>query len=40
MLRGLSYKEVLGTNKSFKDPIPLVDMVEFLVNVWELEGVF
>ena len=36
----LSYYEVLSNFKPFEKPIPLPEMVDFLVEVWEREGVF
>ncbi|KAG5540902.1 hypothetical protein RHGRI_020968 [Rhododendron griersonianum] len=35
-----SYENLLGTNKPFPQPIPLAEMVEFLVDIWELEGLY
>ncbi|PHT40294.1 hypothetical protein CQW23_19148 [Capsicum baccatum] len=36
----VSYETLLGTNKSFPQPIPLSEMVDFLVDVWEQEGLY
>ncbi|KAF8106127.1 hypothetical protein N665_0147s0080 [Sinapis alba] len=35
-----SYDSLLGSNKSFPQPIPLNEMVDFLVEVWEQEGLY
>ncbi|GER35350.1 A-kinase anchor protein 10, partial [Striga asiatica] len=35
-----TYENLLGTNKSFPQPIPLAEMVDFLVDVWEQEGLY
>ncbi|GLT43632.1 hypothetical protein SLA2020_175690 [Shorea laevis] len=35
-----TYDNLLGTNKPFPRPIPLPDMVNFLVDVWEQEGLY
>ncbi|XP_060208926.1 uncharacterized protein LOC132636211 isoform X2 [Lycium barbarum] len=35
-----SYETLLGTNKPFPQPIPLSEMIDFLVDVWELEGLY
>ncbi|KAK4338573.1 hypothetical protein RND71_043060 [Anisodus tanguticus] len=35
-----SYETLLGTNKPFPQPIPLSEMVDFLVDVWEQEGLY
>lgn len=35
-----TYENLLGTNKPFPQPIPLPEMVEFLVDVWEQEGMY
>ncbi|KAK6787148.1 hypothetical protein RDI58_015673 [Solanum bulbocastanum] len=35
-----SYETLLGTNKLFPQPIPLPEMVDFLVDVWEQEGLY
>ncbi|KAK8948711.1 hypothetical protein KSP39_PZI005558 [Platanthera zijinensis] len=35
-----TYDSLLGTNKRFPHPIPLTEMVDFLVDVWEQEGLY
>ncbi|KAG8375789.1 hypothetical protein BUALT_Bualt10G0137000 [Buddleja alternifolia] len=35
-----TYESLLGTNKLFPQPIPLAEMVDFLVDVWEQEGLY
>ncbi|KAJ4953073.1 hypothetical protein NE237_029905 [Protea cynaroides] len=35
-----SYDNLLGTNKPFPQRIPLAEMVDFLVDIWEQEGMF
>ncbi|KAG5601542.1 hypothetical protein H5410_032912 [Solanum commersonii] len=35
-----SYEMFLETNKLFPQPIPLPEMVDFLVDVWEQEGLY
>lgn len=35
-----TYENLLGTNKPFPRPIPLPEMVEFLVDVWEQDGLY
>ncbi|KAM7459491.1 hypothetical protein LguiA_036485 [Lonicera macranthoides] len=35
-----TYDSLLGTNKPFPQPIPLTEMVSFLVDVWEQEGLY
>ncbi|TMX00357.1 hypothetical protein EJD97_000982 [Solanum chilense] len=35
-----NYVTLLGTNKLFPQPIPLPEMVDFLVDVWEQEGLY
>ncbi|EPS58050.1 hypothetical protein M569_16767 [Genlisea aurea] len=35
-----TYESLLGSNKPFAQPIPLAEMVEFLVDVWEQEGLY
>ncbi|KAG6409489.1 hypothetical protein SASPL_127529 [Salvia splendens] len=32
------YEGLLGSNKPFPQPIPLTEMVDFLVDVWEQDG--
>ncbi|XP_010250116.1 PREDICTED: uncharacterized protein LOC104592441 isoform X2 [Nelumbo nucifera] len=35
-----TYDSLLGTNKPFPQPISLSEMVDFLVDVWEQEGMY
>ncbi|KAJ4957460.1 hypothetical protein NE237_024571 [Protea cynaroides] len=35
-----TYDSLLGTNKPFPQPIPLAEMVDFLVDIWEQEGMY
>ncbi|KAF7817250.1 uncharacterized protein G2W53_031219 [Senna tora] len=35
-----TYKSLLGTNKPFPQPIPLREMVEFVVDIWEQDGLY
>ncbi|KAL8501834.1 hypothetical protein ACS0TY_021083 [Phlomoides rotata] len=35
-----SYDSLLGTNKAFPQPVPLAEMVDFLVDVWEQGGLY
>ncbi|GAA0151052.1 hypothetical protein LIER_09854 [Lithospermum erythrorhizon] len=35
-----SCESLLGTNRPFPQPIPLSDMVDFLVDIWEHEGLY
>ncbi|CAN6907448.1 unnamed protein product [Brassica oleracea] len=35
-----SYDSLLGSNKLFPQPIPLNEMVDFLVEVWEQDGLY
>ncbi|XP_038694608.1 uncharacterized protein LOC119992069 isoform X2 [Tripterygium wilfordii] len=35
-----TYDSLLGSNKPFPQPIPLAEMVDFLVDVWEQEGMY
>ncbi|KAL5150350.1 hypothetical protein HKD37_13G037005 [Glycine soja] len=35
-----TYESLLGTRQPFSKPIPLTEMVEFLVDVWEREGMY
>ncbi|CAI8599646.1 unnamed protein product [Vicia faba] len=35
-----SYESFLGTSKPFPQRIPLGEMVDFLVDIWELEGMY
>jgi hypothetical protein len=36
----ITYEELLMTNKPFVQPISLTEMVEFLVDCWEQEGLY
>ncbi|CAL0327784.1 unnamed protein product [Lupinus luteus] len=36
----ISYETLLGTRRLFAKPVPLSEMVEFLVDVWEQEGMY
>ncbi|XP_019255686.1 PREDICTED: uncharacterized protein LOC109234242 isoform X2 [Nicotiana attenuata] len=36
----VSYESLFGTNKRFPQPIPLSDMVDFLADIWEHEGLY
>ncbi|OWM78277.1 uncharacterized protein LOC116201858 isoform X2 [Punica granatum] len=36
----VTYESLLGSNKPFPQPVPLSEMVDFLVNVWEQEGMY
>ncbi|KAL5729598.1 hypothetical protein ACHQM5_002527 [Ranunculus cassubicifolius] len=36
----VTYDSLLGNNKPFHQPIPLSEMVDFLVDVWEQEGMY
>ncbi|AEE75724.1 unnamed protein product [Arabidopsis thaliana] len=36
----VTYESLLGSNKRFPRPIPLDEMVQFLVEVWEEEGLY
>ncbi|CAI9766195.1 unnamed protein product [Fraxinus pennsylvanica] len=36
----MTYEDVLSTNEAFKEPIPLPEMVDFLVDIWQDEGLF
>ncbi|KAF9600105.1 hypothetical protein IFM89_003652, partial [Coptis chinensis] len=36
----VTYDSLLGTNKPFPQPITLSEMVDFLVDVWEQEGMY
>ncbi|KAL3362938.1 hypothetical protein AABB24_012301 [Solanum stoloniferum] len=36
----VSYDSLFGTNKRFPQPIPLSDMVDFLADIWEHEGLY
>jgi hypothetical protein len=35
-----TYDGLLGSNKPFAKPIPLSEMVDFLVDIWEQEGMY
>ncbi|KAK8551196.1 hypothetical protein V6N12_039853 [Hibiscus sabdariffa] len=35
-----TYESLLGSNKPFPHPIPLSEMIDFLVDVWEQEGLY
>ncbi|KAM7483645.1 hypothetical protein LguiB_008228 [Lonicera macranthoides] len=35
-----TYDGLLGSNKPFSRPIPLSEMVDFLVDIWEQEGMY
>ncbi|XP_061359812.1 uncharacterized protein LOC133303859 [Gastrolobium bilobum] len=35
-----TYESLLGNNKQFPQPIPLGEMVDFLVDIWEQEGLY
>ncbi|KAG2723096.1 hypothetical protein I3760_02G156400 [Carya illinoinensis] len=35
-----SYESLLGSNKPFSHPLPLAEMVDFLVDIWEQEGLY
>ncbi|XP_048332124.1 uncharacterized protein LOC107409467 isoform X3 [Ziziphus jujuba] len=35
-----TYESLLGTSKYFPQPIPLAEMVDFLVDVWDQEGLY
>ncbi|KAL2929565.1 Imidazoleglycerol-phosphate dehydratase [Bienertia sinuspersici] len=35
-----TYNSLLGSRERFRRPIPLSEMVEFLVDVWEQEGLY
>nr|PNR28713.1 hypothetical protein PHYPA_029306 [Physcomitrium patens] len=35
-----TYEELLGTSRPFVKPVPLSEMVDFLVDVWEREGLY
>ncbi|KAJ7962860.1 DUF4050 family protein [Quillaja saponaria] len=35
-----TYESLLGSNKPFPQPIPLTEMVDFLVDIWEQEGLY
>ncbi|XP_052476478.1 uncharacterized protein LOC105799105 isoform X2 [Gossypium raimondii] len=35
-----TYESLLGNNKPFPQPIPLPEMIDFLVDIWEQEGLY
>ncbi|GMP34767.1 hypothetical protein CsSME_00007503 [Camellia sinensis var. sinensis] len=35
-----TYESLLGSNKPFRRPIPLPEMVDFLVDIWEQDGLY
>ncbi|GMH15925.1 hypothetical protein Nepgr_017766 [Nepenthes gracilis] len=35
-----SFDSLLGSNKPFPQPVPLSEMVDFLVDIWEEEGMY
>ncbi|GAU15096.1 hypothetical protein TSUD_08340 [Trifolium subterraneum] len=35
-----TYEDLLGNTKPFHQPIPLREMVYFLVDIWEQEGLY
>ena len=35
-----TYESLLTSNKPFRQPIPLAEMVDFLVDVWEQDGLY
>ncbi|KAG8388277.1 hypothetical protein BUALT_Bualt02G0108900 [Buddleja alternifolia] len=35
-----TYDNLLSTNKPFRKPIPLGEMIDFLVDIWEQEGMY
>uniref|UniRef100_A0A0A0LK63 Gag1-like clamp domain-containing protein n=1 Tax=Cucumis sativus TaxID=3659 RepID=A0A0A0LK63_CUCSA len=35
-----AYEDLLSTNDPFSEPIPLPEMVDFLVDIWHDEGLF
>ncbi|CAN0838626.1 hypothetical protein LINGRAHAP2_LOCUS2258 [Linum grandiflorum] len=35
-----SYESLLGSRNRFTRPVPLSEMVDFLVDVWEQEGLY
>ncbi|KAJ7958773.1 DUF4050 family protein [Quillaja saponaria] len=35
-----TYGSLLGTNKRFAQPIPLDEMIDFLVDIWEQDGLY
>ncbi|CAA2984319.1 Hypothetical predicted protein, partial [Olea europaea subsp. europaea] len=39
-LWSMTYEDLLSTNDPFSEPIPLPEMVDFLVDIWHDEGLF
>ncbi|XP_076957293.1 uncharacterized protein LOC143632751 isoform X1 [Bidens hawaiensis] len=35
-----TYEDLLSTSNRFSEPIPLSEMVDFLVDIWDTEGLF
>ncbi|XP_058195880.1 uncharacterized protein LOC131312138 isoform X2 [Rhododendron vialii] len=35
-----TYESLLGSNKPFSQPIPLSEMIDFLTDIWEQEGLY
>ncbi|XP_059289028.1 uncharacterized protein LOC132042524 isoform X2 [Lycium ferocissimum] len=35
-----TYEDLLSTTEPFSEPIPLTEMVDFLVDIWHDEGLF
>ncbi|PIN17192.1 hypothetical protein CDL12_10151 [Handroanthus impetiginosus] len=35
-----TYDSLLSSNKPFRKPIPLSEMIDFLVDIWEQEGMY
>ncbi|XP_004506942.1 uncharacterized protein [Cicer arietinum] len=35
-----TYESLLTSNKPFRQPIPLTEMVDFLVDIWEQDGLY
>ncbi|KAK6151775.1 hypothetical protein DH2020_014410 [Rehmannia glutinosa] len=35
-----SYESLLGSSKRFSQPVPLSEMVDFLVDIWDQEGLY
>ncbi|KAI3470507.1 hypothetical protein Pfo_027170 [Paulownia fortunei] len=35
-----TYEDLLSTHEPFPEPIPLPEMVDFLVDIWQDEGLF
>uniref|UniRef100_A0A5B7AP12 Gag1-like clamp domain-containing protein n=1 Tax=Davidia involucrata TaxID=16924 RepID=A0A5B7AP12_DAVIN len=36
----MTYEDLLSTNEPFPEPIPLPEMVDFLVDIWHDEGLY